>query len=126
MPDTQIPRTLTTLLDEADQAVGLDIAVLAPGDRLKLRAGNATYRIELRDPRSRRGIISSDGGRLPGRDEGIVMGATLSGTGSLLKIGWVLFDYGLVLLCSGRETVTAPVEVVTLNDKPVLPLRRPQ
>ena len=114
-------RPIDMLIEQAGVADGIDTRKLRAGDEILIRTCNTFYRLELADPTRGSGTATSDGKFITSASDASLLGATLSGTGTMVKMGWVLLGYPMVLFVPGQELVTSPVQGVSVNGVPLVP-----
>ena len=110
------------LVERADAAEGIDTRNLRAGDTLVIRTCNTFYTLRLADPAKGSGRATSDGKFLTSASDASLLGATLSGRGTMVKLGWVLLGYRLVLYVPGKELVTSPVRSFSVNGAAFVPV----
>ena len=49
-----------------------------------------------------------------------LIGATLTGRGSMVKVGWILLGFKVVLSIPGGELMTSKVQGISVNGKPLI------
>jgi len=101
---------------------GVDTRVLHPGDTLSIRTVNSVYNLRLDEPSRGRGTASGDGDFINEESDASLIGATLSGRGSMVKVGWVLLGFKVVLSIPGGELLTSRVRGIAVNGKPLAPV----
>lgn len=99
---------------------GIDTRALRQGDTLTVQTCNSVYTLRLDDPSWGHGVATGSGEFLNDPARARLVGATLSGSGSMVKLGWVLIGFKLVLAIPGGELLTSHVREIWVNDKPVL------
>ena len=109
------------LMDRGNAAAGVDTRQLEPGDTVVMRTCNTSYTQRLDNPARSAGTGTSDGKYMTSESDVHLLGATLSGRGTMVKLGWILLGFRMVLLVPGRELVTTPVQFLTINGKPLVP-----
>ncbi|MFQ5744692.1 MAG: hypothetical protein ACE5HV_14055 [Acidobacteriota bacterium] len=109
------------LILQAENANGIDTRQLRAGDTLVIRTCNTFYTLRLADPGKGAGVATSDGRFITDESEASLLGSTLSGRGTMVKMGWILLGYRMVLFIPGQELVTSPVQSVMVNGMPVVP-----
>ena len=109
------------LIDRGDAAAGVDTRQLQPGDTLVMRTRNTSYTVRLVNPARSVGTGTSDGKYMKSESDVHLLGATLSGRGTMVKLGWILLGFRMVLLVPGRELVTTPVQSLAVNGTPLVP-----
>ena len=85
-----------------------------------MRTRNTAYTLRLENPAKCAGIGTSDGKHVTEESAMHVLGATLSGRGTLVKLGWILLGFRMVLLVPGRELLTTPVQSLSVNGQPLV------
>lgn len=108
------------LIAQGDAAPGVDVRQLQPGDTLVMRTRNTSYTLRLENPGRCVGRGTSDGKHVTDASSMSMLGATLSGRGTLVKVGWILLGFRMVLLIPGRELLTTPVEFLSINGRPLI------
>lgn len=93
----------------ADGLEGIQIKDCAVGDRIAVTTRNTRYVLEVLDPAERRVLVTSDGKKVTTPTEMHVIGITLTGTGTMVKLGFLAVGYRL---CIG-PLLTSPI--VTLE-----------
>lgn len=114
-------RSMERFLEAAEGVGGIDTRDLGSGDLLRIRTRNSSYVLEIGDPDGGKGVLVSDNDSLSGPADCRIVGATLSGRGTMVKLGWVLFGYSAVMMVDGREVVTSAVQALELNGASLLP-----
>ena len=108
---------INDLIVRGDAAPGIDARQLLPGDTLVMRTRNTSYTLRLENPARCSGVGTSDGKHVTEESAMHVLGATLSGRGTLVKLGWILLGFRMVLLIPGRELLTTPVQSLSVNGR---------
>ena len=108
------------LIAQGAAAPGVDVRQLQPGDTLVMRTRNTSYTLRLENPGRCVGRGTSDGKHVTDASSMSMLGATLSGRGTLVKVGWILLGFRMVLLIPGRELLTTPVEFLSINGRPLI------
>lgn len=99
---------------------GLDTRVLSPGARVSIRTLNSVYELRLDEPGRGRGVATGDGEFINEEARANLIGATLTGRGSMVKVGWVLLGFKVVLSIPGGELLTSKVQGIEVNGKPLV------
>jgi len=99
---------------------GVDTRNLNPGDLVSIRTLNSVYNLRLDEPERGRGLACGDGRFINHEASANLIGATLSGRGSMVKVGWVLLGFKLVLSIPGGELLTSRVQGISINGKPLM------
>lgn len=115
---------LRGLIESSEGADGLDTRRLRVGDMLVVDTCNTRYVLQISDPARGAASATSDGKYITDPAEVALVGATLSGRGTMVKSGWVLEGFRLVLTIPGKELVTSPVRGVVLNGTTLFPAPR--
>ena len=98
---------------------GVDTRVLSPGALVSIRTLNSVYNLRLDEPARGRGVASGDGEFINEEASASLIGATLTGRGSMVKVGWVLRGFKVVLSIPGGELLTSKVQSIEVNGKPL-------
>ena len=109
------------LLTRAEAEGGLDTRGLRTGDTLDIQTCYSRYTLRLADPSTGDGIAISDGQFITGESAVRLLGSTLSGRGTLVKLGWVFLSYKLMLRVPDGELMTSRVRGVMINGMPLVP-----
>jgi hypothetical protein len=99
---------------------GVDTRNLRPGDLISIRTVNSVYDLRLEEPAHGRGMARGDGQFITEEASASLIGATLSGRGSMVKVGWVLLGFKVVLSIPGGELLTSRVQSIAVNGKPLI------
>ena len=99
---------------------GVDTRNLQPGDLVSIRTLNSVYNLRLDEPERGRGQAHGDGRFINDEANASLIGATLTGRGSMVKVGWVLLGFKLVLSIPGGELLTSRVQGISINGKPLM------
>lgn len=100
---------------------GIDTRDLAPGDQISIRTLNSVYDLRLDEPARGRVVARGDGQFINQESCASIIGATLSGRGSMVKVGWVLLGFKVVLSIPDGELLTSRVLAIFVNGKPLAP-----
>lgn len=109
------------LLEALELSDGVDTRALRPGDTVAIRTRNSIYTMRLDEPARGRGVASGDGDFINEESRASLVGATLTGRGSMVKVGWILLGYKVVLSIPGGELMTSQVQGIAINGMPVIP-----
>lgn len=101
---------------------GVDTRSLSPGDLVSIRTLNSVYDLRLEEPARGLGVARGDGEYINEEAVASLIGATLSGRGSMVKVGWVLLGFKVVLSIPGGELLTSRVQGIAINGKPLSPV----
>ena len=113
-------RDIDEMIGQGDAAPGIDARKLQPGDTLVMRTRNTAYTLQLENPARCMGRGTSDGKHVTDESAMYVLGSTLPGRGTMVKLGWVLLGFRMVLLVPGRELLTTPVQSLSVNGQPLI------
>ena len=114
-----VRQPLRRFTDLASAADGLDTRALSAGDTVVVETCHSRYTLELDDPRTGRARGHGSGSHLVDEVPVRVLGATLTGRGTVVKSGWVLIGYKLVLAVPDGELMTSLVRKVWVNGSPI-------
>lgn len=114
-------RPIDELVDAADDADGIDVRALRSGDTVLVHTCHSRYRLALCDPERGHVLATGDGAYLQQESSASVIGSSLSGRGTLVKSGWILVGYKLVLKIDGGELLTSRVRQVLINGRCLTP-----
>lgn len=101
---------------------GVDTRSLSPGVLVSIRTLNSVYKLRLDEPLRGRGVASGDGEFINEESAASLIGATLTGRGSMVKVGWVLLGFKVILSIPGGELLTSRVQGISINGTPLAPL----
>lgn len=110
------PRLLA-LIDKAEKEDGLFIQDLQIGDTVTIRTRNHMYVLKVLDPKERRVEATSDGQYFQKPTITYAHGSSLTGTGTMVKIGWIAIGY---CFCLGQLTLSL-TQSITVNGVRVFP-----
>ena len=99
---------------------GVDTRSLRPGDLLSIHTLNSIYKLRLDEPARGKGFAVGDGQFINEESRASLIGATLTGRGSMVKVGWILLGFKVVLSIPGGELMTSRVQGIEINGKPLL------
>jgi hypothetical protein len=114
---------LQKLIEDQEGARWLNVEDLQKGDVLKIKTKNSLYEMKLIDPEKHRVMVTSDSEAAPIKDPqpGSMLGSTLTGTGTMLKMGRIGKGYRICLWVEGKgELILTPTEKVFINDDEVM------
>lgn len=116
------PRLLA-LMDDSEEREGLDIRHLRKGDVVSLHTRNTIYTMEVVNPEQGQVLVNSNGERISQLMEGRVLGTTLTGTGTMVKIYTVILGLRLCLFVEGiGELILSSTQSVLVNGTQILPM----
>lgn len=110
------PRLLA-LMDEAEKKDGINIKDLKKGDVVEIVTKNHIYKLLVLNPAEIEVQAASNG---PSLTEPMVtgfVGSSLTGTGTMVSVGWIMPGYRV---CLGDLVLSATQEI-RVNGKKVLP-----
>lgn len=114
-----LQRSIGSFVADAGDADGIDVRLLRPGDSVEVRTAHSVYTVRLEDPDTGRGLGRGSGKYLEEERPVRLLGSSLSGRGTLVKCGWVLVGYKLVLATPRGELLTSRVCDVSINGRSV-------
>ncbi len=119
---TTLPLQIGQTFDNLPIDDGVDTRNLSPGDLVSIHTLNSVYTLRLEEPARGRGFATGNGEFINEEASASLIGATLSGRGSMVKVGWVLLGFKVVLSIPGGELLTSKVQGIAVNGKPLVPL----
>jgi len=113
---------LRRLIEDQEGVRWLNIADLQKDDILKVKTKNSLYIMTITDPEKNKVMVISDSKAVPIEDPepACMLGSTLTGTGTMLKVGRIGKGYRICLAVEGHnELILTPTEKVFINDTEV-------
>ena len=111
------PRLLA-IIDEAERKTGIFVSSFKNGDVVEITTKNHVYRFEMKDSEGR-ALMTSNNPDYLGPEEAVIVGSSLTGTGTMVKMGLIAPDYrlwiGNILL---SRTQSVKVNGRTINFAP--------
>lgn len=117
-----LPVQVVRKFDDFPIEDGVDTRCLRPGDLVNIRTVNSVYTMRLDEPSRGTGVATGDGAFINEESKASLIGATLTGRGSMVKVGWILLGFKVVLSIPGGELMTSKVLGIEVNGKPLIPL----
>lgn len=117
---TTLPIHLGQSFEDPGMDDGVDTRALSPGDLVSIRTLNSVYNLRLDEPAQGRGVATGDSQFINKEARASLIGATLTGRGSMVKVGWVLRGFKVVLSIPGGELLTSKVQGIEVNGKPLV------
>ena len=118
------PRLLS-LLDKSEEMPWLFVNRLQEGDTLEVQTKNTLYTMLVMEPTEGKVLANSNGLHIKQETETIVAGTTLTGTGTMVKVGGITIGLQLVLFAKGiGELVLSATKEVRVNGVQVLPVNQ--
>lgn len=114
---TSVPVHVGRSFDNLPIDDGVDTRSLRPGDLVSIHTLNSVYTLRLDEPARGKGVATGDGEFINDEARASLIGATLTGRGSMVKIGWVLLGFKVVLSIPGGELMTSKVRGIAVNGK---------
>lgn len=108
-------RPIGRFVEDADSADGLDVRGLRAGDVVTVRTCHSRYRLEMVDPGRSEAQATGTGSFLHEPTGVQLVGSSLTGRGTLVKNGWLLVGYKLVLATPEGELLTSLIREIILN-----------
>ena len=88
---------LLQLMDEAEKELGIFIQFRDKKDLIKIETDKATYELRVINPKEREVVfLDNNTNRILKNANGVIIGSSLTGTGTMVKLGWIAENY---LLC---------------------------
>lgn len=122
--EISLPGAERSLLDEVELLDALDVRRLHPGDTVLLETSHSEYRLELVDPGRGKARATGSGRFLNEESPVRLLGATLSGRGSMVRVGVVMPGFKVVLQLAEGELMTSKVRRIFVNGVPMDPTPR--
>jgi hypothetical protein len=119
---TTLPLQIGQMFENLPIDDGVDTRNLNPGDMVSIHTLNSVYSLRLEEPARGRGFATGDGEFINEESTASLIGATLTGRGSMVKVGWVLLGFKVVLSIPGGELLTSKVQGIAINGKPLVPV----
>jgi len=121
------PRLLV-LMDQSEKEESLDMRNLRSGDVVSLQTFNTLYTMKVLDPERGTVMVSSNGSHISDVSRaGSVMGTTLTGTGTMVKIRTIILNLRLCLLVGGvGELILSATQSVLVNGVKIMPMDKNQ
>ena len=114
-------RILENVLEKAGYEHGIQIKKLMRGDILKILIGIRILTIKITNPKEKEAlVINHEGGLLAPNSKLYIQGSSLTGTGAMLKDGWIAVNY-LICISLDKKELYGYVKKVWLNKQLVLP-----
>lgn len=114
-----VPGRDSATLDEIQQLDGLDVRTLRSGDTVVLETSHSHYTLRLTDPGRGQANARGSGKFLNDESPVRLLGATLSGRGSMVRIGVVMPGFKVVIQLQKGELMTSKVRRIFLNGLPL-------
>jgi len=114
------PRLLA-LFEKSEDAVWLMVNYLEKEDLLEIQTRNTLYKFTITDPLKRMAMANSNGLIIVEETEVCIGGSTLTGTGSMLKLGAIAVGFSPIVFIGSREIVLSYVKEVRVNGVKALP-----
>lgn len=113
---------LLSLIDASEEMPWLFMKDLKKGDVLEIQTRNTLYTMKVTDPENGRVVVNSNGRLITQETEATVDGSTLTGTGTMMKIGGI--TVGLCLCLFTKEIgkfILSSTQEVRVNGFKMLP-----
>lgn len=115
---------LLSLIDESEKMPWLFMKDLKKGDVLKIQTRNTLYTMNVIDPENGGVVVNSNGRHITQETEATVDGSTLTGTGTMIKVGGIAVGLRLCLFVRGKgEFILSSTQEVYVNDFKMLPVK---
>lgn len=116
------PRLLS-LIDKSEQEPWLFMKDLNKGDVLEVQTMDTLYTMKVTDPEKGRVLVNSNGRHITQETEATVSGSTITGTGTMMKIGGITVGLRLILFIKGvDELILSLTQEVRVNGFKILPV----
>jgi len=119
------PRLLA-LIDQSEKEESLDMRNLRSDDVVSLQTVNTLYVMKVLDPEKGTVMVSSNGSHISDVPRaGSVMGTTLTGTGTMVKLRTIILNLRLCLFVGGiGELRLSATQSVSVNGIRIMPIDR--
>ena len=117
---TRFPIRMDRSFEDLSIEDGVDTRSLRPGDLLSIQTLNSIYTLRLVEPSRGKGMACGDGEFINDESDASLIGATLTGRGSMVKVGWILLGFKVVFSIPGGELMTSKVRGIAINGKPLM------
>ena len=118
------PRLLD-LMDKAEEEESLSLESLRKDDVVSVYTRNTVYTMKVLDPKNGRVLINSNGKHVTKETNGTVIGTTLTGTGTMVKLNTIILGWRLcVFVEDGGELIFSATQKVLVNGTKILPLEK--
>ena len=120
------PRLLA-LIDRLEERESLDISGLQKDDVVSVQTRNTVYTMRVVNPQEGRVLVNSNGRHITQETEGAIVGTTLTGTGTMVKLRTIILGMRLCIWAYGiGELILSATQEVRVNGSKVLPLDKSQ
>ena len=121
------PRLLA-LIDQSEKEESLDMRNLRSDDVVSLQTVNTLYVMKVLDPEKGTVMVSSNGSHISDVPRaGSVMGTTLTGTGTMVKLRTIVLNLRLCLFVEGLGQLRlSRTQSVSVNGVKIIPMDRSQ
>lgn len=118
-----IDSCLLSLIDASEEMPWLFMKDLKKGDVLEIQTRNTLYTMKVTDPENGRVVVNSNGRHITQETEATVGGSTLTGTGTMMKVGGITVGLRLCLFTKGTgELILSSTQEVRVNGFKMLPV----
>lgn len=117
---TSFPVHLDRSFEDLPIDDGVDTRSLRRGDLLSIHTINSVYTLRLEEPSRGQGTACGNGEFINNESQASLIGATLTGRGSMVKVGWILLGFKVVFSIPGGELMTSKVRGIAINGKPLV------
>lgn len=115
------PRLLN-LIEWANEQPWLFVKNLRQGDILEIQTQNTLYTMKIINPENGDVLVTSDGKHITKETPAYIWGTTLTGTGTMIKMGSITVGFRLILSVEGLGVLRlSPTKEVRVNGVKVLP-----
>lgn len=115
------PRLLS-LIDASEEISWLFIKNLKRDDVVEVQTIHTLYTMKVVDPEKGQVLVTSNGKKITKEVNGTVCGSSLTGTGTMMKMGGIAVGLRLVLFAQGMgELLLSFTQKVSVNGFEVLP-----
>lgn len=116
------PRLLA-LIDKSKEEESLDIKSLRKDDVISLHTRDTIYTMQVVDPENGHVLVNSNGRHVTESTKGVVVGTTLTGTGTMIKLQTIILGLRLCLFVEGKgELLLSATQSVSVNGTQMFPM----
>ena len=115
-------RILENILHRTENELGIQVAKLKSGDTLKIKIGEKHLTLKAGYPAKREFyVVADESGNFSDNSQVYILGSSLTGTGAMLRLGWIAVNYLICISHQGKEYYGYPKRI-WINDRLMLPI----
>lgn len=105
-------------MDEAEKELGIFVKNREKGDILKIETDQGIYEMKIINPENREVKFTNGcSGNILSNTEGVIIGSSLTGRGTMVKLGWIAENYLLCLWVKGVGEIHGFTKKVWVNGR---------